>query len=368
MSRIAYISLMGGLPWGGSEAYWSMQAMANLEQGRQVLISVYDWGSEIHPRIKDLQQKGAQLHLRERFTHDVPLSKKIQRFLKNRVPSLDDTWQAVLQFSPNEVIINQGSNIDIMLHHYGLYQRLYTQKIPYTLICHSHRQYSFIPETNIYPRGKQVFQRAKAVLLVSHRQWKLTERMLCTRLDNARVFQNPPNLQEKVYLPYPVGQTAQMAIVGALVSGKGHDTLFEVLAQSHWKNRKWQLNIYGKGYGLDYLKDLAQWFGIDQQVCFCGHVGSATEIWKQNQVLLIPSDGEGLPISLIEAAISGRTAVVTDVGGNTEIITDNETGFVACAPTPHSFSEALERAWDRLEEWEDLGKRIYEATKESYET
>ncbi|TXB63806.1 glycosyltransferase family 4 protein [Phaeodactylibacter luteus] len=359
MQSIAYISLMGGLPWGGSEAYWNTQAMASLAQGKQVLVSVYDWGNETHPKIKDLQQNGAQLHLRERFTHDVPLRKKIQRFIKNRVASLDDTWQAVLQFAPDEVIINQGSNIDLLLHHYGLYQRLYVQKIPYTLICHSHCQYSFIPEANIYPRGRQVFQRAKAVLFVSHRQWQLTERMLCTRLDNARIFQNPPNLQEKVYLPYPTGQTTQMAMVGALVSGKGHDTLFEVLAQSQWKNRQWQLNIYGKGYGLAYLKDLAQWLGIEQKVRFCGHVSSATEIWMKNQILLIPSDGEGLPISLVEAAISGRTAVVTDVGGNTEVIVDNQTGFVACAPTPHSFSEALERAWRRREEWGGIGRSLH---------
>ncbi|MDC1505577.1 glycosyltransferase [Winogradskyella sp.] len=83
-------------------------------------------------------------------------------------------------------------------------------------------------------------------------------------------------------------------------------------------------------------------------------------------MFLIPSDGEGLPISLIEAAISGRTAVVTDVGGNTEIIVDNETGFVACAPTPHSFSEALERAWKRKEEWEEMGIKLNNNTKTKY--
>ena len=359
----AYISLMGGLPWGGSEAYWSAQAFQDLEQGHQVLASVYNWGKDTHPKIKELQKKGAELHLRERFSHDVSLPKKIKRFVQNRISPLNTNWDTLLNVKPDEVIINQGSNIDLVVHHFDLFEKLKHNKIPFSLICHSHAQYSFLPQENIYPRGQDVFSNAKAIFFVSQRQKQLTERMLCLNLNNAHIFQNPPNLKESKQLPYPETHTHQMAIVGALVSGKGHDTLFEVLSQNHWKNRNWQLNIYGKGYGLNYLQDLSHYYNIKDNVIFHGHVGSATEIWEHNHILLIPSDGEGLPISLVEAAISGRTAVVTDVGGNTEIIEDNETGFVACAPTPHSFSEALERAWKRKDEWEEKGKELYQRVK-----
>lgn len=363
--RIAYISLMGGLPWGGSEAYWSTQAFEDLEQGHHVLVSVYNWGKDTHPKIQELQNKGAQIHLRARFSHDVSFAKKIKRFIQNRIAALNTNWVPVINFKPDEVFINQGNNIDIVLHHFDLYKQLKPHSIPYTLICHSHVQYSFIPEHNIYPRGKAVFMAAKAVLFVSQRQKQLTERMLCTKLSNAHIFQNPLNLLQLSQLAYPTNNTSQMAIVGALVSGKGHDTLFEVLAQDQWKQREWQLNIYGKGYGLPYLKALAKYFDIEGCIHFHGHVSSATAIWKKNHILLIPSDGEGLPISLVEAAISGRTAVVTDVGGNTEIVTDNKTGFVACAPTPHSFSEALERAWERKDEWKKMGIYLNSSVNEN---
>ncbi|MCF6241608.1 MAG: glycosyltransferase [Bacteroidales bacterium] len=358
--RIAYISLMSGLPWGGSEAYWSEKAFESLKKGDKVFISVYDWGKDTHSKIKELQNQGAQIHLRKRFSHDVPLTEKIFNFLKNRISKLNHTWTALFNFKPDQIIINQGSNIDLAVHHYVLYQKIHTKKIPYKLICHSHPQYSFIPDKNVYPRGKDVFINAEKVLFVSKRQKCLTERAICTQLSNTQIFQNPLNLSKKELLKYPESNTIKMAVVGALVSGKGHDTLFEVLSQSQWKNRNWQLNIYGKAYGLQYLKDLAEYFNIKEKICFCGFVNSATEIWQKNHILLIPSDGEGLPISLVEAAVSGRTAVVTDVGGNTEIIVDNKNGFVACAPTPHSFSEALERAWRRKNEWQEMGKDLRE--------
>jgi glycosyltransferase involved in cell wall biosynthesis len=51
-----------------------------------------------------------------------------------------------------------------------------------------------------------------------------------------------------------------------------------------------------------------------------------------------------------------RPAVVTDIGGNAEMCVDGETGFVAAAPTVGLLDEALERAWNRRDELENMGK------------
>lgn len=71
--------------------------------------------------------------------------------------------------------------------------------------------------------------------------------------------------------------------------------------------------------------------------------------------LVLPSRCEGLPLVLVEAMLSGRVAIVTNVAGNTEVLTDDVTGFVAAAPTEDALDEAMERAWRRRGEWRAIG-------------
>ena len=75
---------------------------------------------------------------------------------------------------------------------------------------------------------------------------------------------------------------------------------------------------------------------------FAGFV-APEDIWAKEQILVLPSRQEGLPIALVEAMMAGRPAVVTDVGGNREVIDEGITGFIAEAPTVCAVSAALER-------------------------
>src|SRR5437763_3000966 len=45
--------------------------------------------------------------------------------------------------------------------------------------------------------------------------------------------------------------------------------------------------------------------------------------------------------------LCARPAIVTNVGGNAELLEDGRSGFVAPAPTIKHLNEAMERAWDR---------------------
>jgi glycosyltransferase involved in cell wall biosynthesis len=60
--------------------------------------------------------------------------------------------------------------------------------------------------------------------------------------------------------------------------------------------------------------------------------------------------------------LCGRPVVATDVGGNSEVIENGVTGFIADSPTVASIADALEKLWAnrlRLEEMGSAGsKRI----------
>jgi glycosyltransferase involved in cell wall biosynthesis len=54
----------------------------------------------------------------------------------------------------------------------------------------------------------------------------------------------------------------------------------------------------------------------------------AAKFWSSVCVALSTSDNEGMPIALIEAQLAGIPVVATDVGSNSEVIVNTETGFV----------------------------------------
>ena len=357
--KIAFVSLMSGAPWGGSEALWHSIALFALEQGDEVFISVYDWGMP-HEKITRLKQTGAIIHYRKRFNADAGMAEKIQRFLQKRKPAFNKDYQSIIDFKPDYVFISQGDSFDLAIHHRPFYQLLKKQNVSYSFVCHSHEQYSFIPPKEIYPCAQEIFKNAKKVYFVSDRQWNLTERRLVMKITNGQFTWNPLNLQIPIApLIWPQTETVNMAIVGNLSGGKGHDTALEVLSGQEWKDREWQMNIYGEGEGKKYLEDLAVFYQIKDKINFCGHVDDIIKVWETNHLLLIPSAGEGLPISLVEAMACGRPAVVTDVGGNKELIAENEMGFIAVSPTTSAFAVAMENAWLEKSNWEKFGKNAF---------
>ncbi|MNL57174.1 Glycosyltransferase Gtf1 [compost metagenome] len=92
-----------------------------------------------------------------------------------------------------------------------------------------------------------------------------------------------------------------------------------------------------------------------ENVSFLGHTNDIEALWCQHHALVLPSRSEGLPLSMVEAMAAGRIAVISRAGGNTELLVENETGFSGY-PNEADFEEALERAWNRRDEWEAMGK------------
>lgn len=88
------------------------------------------------------------------------------------------------------------------------------------------------------------------------------------------------------------------------------------------------LIIAGQGEEAEHLKTLAIEFGIADRVKFIGLRFDLPEIYPLFDVFLLASFSEGISVTLLEAMASGVPAVVTDVGGNGEVVVDGETGFL----------------------------------------
>jgi glycosyltransferase involved in cell wall biosynthesis len=80
------------------------------------------------------------------------------------------------------------------------------------------------------------------------------------------------------------------------------------------------------------------------------------KVWEHHHALVLPSRSEGLPLSLVEAMAAGRPVIVTDAGGNAELVEEGITGFVGHI-NETSLDHAMERAWDKREHWESMGQK-----------
>ena len=89
----------------------------------------------------------------------------------------------------------------------------------------------------------------------------------------------------------------------------------------------------------------------------CHITGMQSDVlpWLQEMdIFCLSSDTEGLSISLVEAGACGLPSVVTDVGGNREVVVEGETGLL----TPKGDEAALAAALEKLTEDRSLRRRI----------
>ena len=359
---------MAGSPWGGSEYLWAATAEHALAEGHDVIISLHQW-SVNHPLVQRLQQCGAKLLPRPLPAHGLAagLAKRALKKVTQRTGLVASSallsqkahYQQVFDQHPDVICLSQGSCYDIFSRP-ELLQLLSDRAIPYIVLCQLNID-TYIPGDEIRTVTYEQFKRAASVAFVSQHNLKLMERQLACAIPNGIVVQNPVNLQERSIVPWPQQPVPRFASVARLEAiDKGQDLLFEALSSPDWRQRDWECHLYGSGADRPYLEALANHYGIGDRVTFAGHVSSVRSIWADNHLLVLPSRSEGTPLSLIEAMLCGRPAVVTDVGGNTEWVEEAKTGFIAEATTAHSIHAALERAWLAQHKWETMGRHAHD--------
>lgn len=107
---------------------------------------------------------------------------------------------------------------------------------------------------------------------------------------------------------------------------KRHDLLIQATRRLLDHGLEVEVWLAGAGPTEDAMKQLVHRFAVDQKVRFRGSVPRAVLLeWLasgQVDVAVLPSDGEGLPVFLIEALAHYVPAIATDVGGVAELVGD----------------------------------------------
>lgn len=181
------------------------------------------------------------------------------------------------------------------------------------------------------------------------------------------------NSKESLSLKQPF----KIVTVGTLVQGKRQDLIIEAVAGLVKKGLNFQLNIVGEKphwHSDEYknrLLNLVEVYHLEEHVTFSGWVENPIPILRSSDVFVLPSDTEGLPLSIIEAMALGIPVIATDVGGVSELIEDGKTGFLIKPNCRDELIDALQKM--RVDTClrqtmvkNARGKFLQEFTKESF--
>jgi glycosyltransferase involved in cell wall biosynthesis len=252
---------------------------------------------------------------------------------------------------PDLVVVSQGGNHDS----YFLAEVCRRLRLPYAIVSHKASEL-YWPADWQQKTIAAVYRAARVCFFVSEHSRRLTEEQLGFALPRAEVVRNPFLVPWEPRTDWPGdGDGLRLACIGRLhPKEKGQDLLLRVLARRRWRDRPLSVTFYGGGLQRDSLERMARNLGLTN-VTFAGFVRDVPAIWSSHHGLILPSRCEGLPLVLVEAMLSARVPVVTDVGGNAEIVEDGATGYLAAAPTEDALDEAMERAWNERHRWREIG-------------
>jgi glycosyltransferase involved in cell wall biosynthesis len=102
-----------------------------------------------------------------------------------------------------------------------------------------------------------------------------------------------------------------------------------------------QFVLVGDGPLRPELERMASELGLGRQALFLGDRRDVQAVLASLDVTVLPSRSESLSNAILESMAAGVPVVATDVGGNSEIIANGDTGFLV-ALDDHALAQAVE--------------------------
>jgi glycosyltransferase involved in cell wall biosynthesis len=105
------------------------------------------------------------------------------------------------------------------------------------------------------------------------------------------------------------------------------------------------LLIAGSGSQEATLRTLVQAGGLQETVHLLGLREDIPDLLSALDVFVLPSVWEGLSVAAMEAMAAGLAVIATPVGGNPELIQDNQTGILVPCQDVKALAEAIKRLY-----------------------
>ncbi|MBK5305878.1 MAG: glycosyltransferase [Frankiaceae bacterium] len=147
----------------------------------------------------------------------------------------------------------------------------------------------------------------------------------------------PTRAEARVTLGLPLDAVV-VVFVARLTTIKRPERFLELARRLQSDHPDAAFVVVGEG---DLLAELQT--GAPSNVRFLGWRGDVEVVYAASDLVVLTSDNEGMPVSLIEAALCGVPAVATAVGSVGEVVLDGRSGWL-CPPDVTALTAAVDAA------------------------
>jgi sugar transferase (PEP-CTERM/EpsH1 system associated) len=144
---------------------------------------------------------------------------------------------------------------------------------------------------------------------------------------------------------FMTGNALLIGSVGRMAAVKDYPTLVKtflyLLTEQPELKQRLRLVIVGEGAGREQCLNLLRAAGMEKYAWLPGERVDVGEILRTFDIFVLPSLGEGISNTILEAMASGLPVIATEVGGNPELVENDRTGKLVPPGDPVRLAQSL---------------------------
>lgn len=231
-------------------------------------------------------------------------------------------------------------------------------RIPILLHLHGGKYFSAPPRNATLARMiKKIISRADSVIVLSssEKDWILNH----FKADERKIeilpnFVKIPPFEEK-----PIKQISRIIFMGRIVASKGTEAIKSALSSLSTERSDFSFYLYGAGPELESIELCLSPLMTDR-FKYNGIVTGKNkhQALMEADIFILPSQFEGLPLSLLEAMSYGIIPIVTNVGSIATAVEHNKNGFFIKKNDASDLKNKISHVLDILESNEGFNLKI----------
>lgn len=228
-------------------------------------------------------------------------------------------------------------------------------QVPIVVVCHESEFSEYIKIDSYRKKIIELFNIATIFLCVSEYMKNLIIKNGCPA---HKIFVLYLGVERQKIKSYEARSSiVSFVSTGRLVPIKNFDML--LTAFSKIRDENIILRVIGDG---PLMHQLSSKYSFNKKIIFCGHLDNAKvkNILNNSDVYIQSSKNENLPISILEAMSFGLPAISTNVGGISEIIKNNKTGFLVSKEDVNGMARCILELSRNRELREKFGQASYD--------